>query len=395
MNVIVQAIRGRAAAVTALLIGMALSIGGCSKEPAQAQGAAPPAPKAPPKMPVRVAQSVKADVPVSVDAIAWVKAFSIITVKPQVSAMALKKHMKPGDHVTVGQVLYTLDARPFEAALAQAQADMERDKALASKARAEADRDKQLVTKNAASEWELEQAVATAKAADAQVAADEAMIHDAQLKIEHCTIKSPIDGYVGPTLTDAGNVVKENDTELIVLRQVQPIYVEMAVPQDRLPAIRAAMDSGNVPVDVTIAGEEDKPEVGRLAFINNTVNEDAGTITLRAVFDNPSLRLWPGLYVQASIHIGTDTGAVLVPDTAIQTGQNGTYVYIVQPDNTVESVPVTIGRQHAGSTVILTGVEPGQTIVTDGQLRLAPGMGIQIITDAKKPADADSGKAAP
>jgi len=217
------------------------------------------------------------------------------------------------------------------------------------------------------------------------VAAGEAAVRDARLQVEYCEIRSPIDGYVGATLADAGNVVKANETELVVLRQVSPIYVELAVPQRYLPEVQRLMVGERLLVSAHIPGIDGDTLSGSLAFVDNTVDEKTGTITLRGVFGNEDGRLWPGQYVEAAVTLGMRRGALLVPAQAVQTGQQGTYVYALNPDQTVALVPVTAGDSAGGETVVSGAIAPGQPVVIEGQLRLRPGAAVHV---AESPATA-------
>lgn len=375
------------ALTAALAAFLTVAIGGCSDHESEARGASPQQAEA---VPVRVGRAIRADVPLTIEAIATAKAFSVVTIKPRVSGVAISKHFTPGQLVAAGDLLYKLDPRPYALALAKAEAGLSKSRALAKRARTIAHRKSELAAQNAASHWERDEAEAEAMALEAQAEADQAAADEARLDLEHCTITSPIDGFVGPTLTDAGSAVNANETELVVVRQVQPIYVELAVPQRRLDEIRAAMSRGDVPVSVTIPGNGEEaagePERGSLLFVNNTVTEETGTITLRGLFKNENARLWPGRYVNGSISLGVERDAVLVPAAAVQTGQEGAYVYLLTADQTVELRPVRIGPERDGQVVIVDGLSPDAMVVTDGHLRLKPGAPVKVldgITDQK------------
>ncbi len=358
------------AAALALAAGLAIPFNGCSAKALPARPAA--------AVPVVVAPCVQRDVPIRVEAIGMVRAYNVVTLKPQVAGIIVEKHFTDGQPVASGDRLYRIDSRPFVALLDQAEAILARDKALAANARLDAQRKKDLQSRQASSPFEVDEAESIARAAEATVAADEAAVRDARLQVEYCEIRSPIDGYVGATLADAGNVVKANETELVVLRQVSPIYVELAVPQRYLPEVRRLMAGERLPVSAKIPGTDGDPLSGALAFVDNSVDERTGTITLRGIFGNEDGRLWPGQYVEAAVTLGTRREALIVPAQAVQAGQQGTYVYVVNPDNTVALVPVTAGDSAGGETVVSGALAPGQPVVIEGHLRLRPGASVQV-----------------
>ncbi len=387
--------------------GLAACVGGCDRG-AEAK-AAPPKPP----IPVVVGKTQKRDVPIRVEAVGAAKALVNVMLKPQVSGVIVGKKFFVGP-VEKGQVMYLIDARPFEAKLHEAeaklgedQAKLQQNEALAANARAEADRKKDLLKQGAANQFEYDRSEtaavaleAFARANRASIIADQAAIDDAKLDIEHCTIMSPIDGFTGPTLTDFGNVVKENETELIQLRQIVPSYIEVIVAQKYLDRVRAAMakkDEENkgkaddekcyVSMEITVPDSPDqKPIIADLRFVNSTVNEDTGTVTLRGIYKNEDKRLWPGQYLNIAIILGTRTGAVLVPTTALQTSQIGTYVYVVGADNKVAMRTVKAAEAVGDQTVIESGLEPDLTVVTEGQLRLTPGAVVEVRNGDAAPA---------
>ncbi len=364
-----------AAGALALAAGLAVPFNGCS---AKAPAGSPARPATP--VPVVVAPCAQRDVPIRVAAIGMVRAYNVVTLKPQVAGIIVERLFTDGQPVARGDRLYRIDSRPFVASLEQAEAILARDKALAANARLDAQRKKDLQSRQASSPFEVDEAESIARAAEATVAADEAAVRDARLQVEYCEIRSPIDGYVGATLADAGNVVKANETELVVLRQVSPIYVELAVPQRYLPEVRRLMAGERLQVSARIPGADGDPVAGALAFVDNTVDEKTGTITLRGIFGNEDGRLWPGQYVEAAVTLGTRRGALIVPAQAVQAGQQGTYVYALNPDNTVALVPVTTGDSAGGETVVSGALAPGQPVVIEGHLRLRPGAAVQVTT---------------
>jgi multidrug efflux system membrane fusion protein len=370
-----------------------LFLSGCVKPPEQAAAA----PK--PPVPVLAGMSVKRDVPIRVEAVGAAKALVIVMLKPEISGIIREKLFMVGP-VKKGQLMYKLDARQYEATLKQAearlaenQAKLAQNEALAANARSEADSKMTLYKKGAGTQYEADQAgrvglatEALVRSTRAAIIADDAAISQAKLDIERCSIYSPIDGYTGPTLTDNGNVVKANETELIQLRQIVPTYLEVTVAQKYLTQVRTAMakaeaetPGGRVPLEITVPDSPGSPPIaGELAFVNSSVNEDSGTITLRGISPNKDKRLWPGQYINIAIILGTRPGAVLVPSTAVQSSQKGTFIYVVKPDKSVEMRMVKASDAIGDQTVIESGLEPGLTVVTEGQLRLVPGATVTI-----------------
>lgn len=362
-------------AATAVMAAGIAALSGCSGGEEQAQARTP---MQMPPVPVLAAKVVRQDVRRQVSALGVVEAYSTVSVTSQVSAQVMRVAFEPGQAVTKGQVLFELDARPFQAALHQAQATLAKDQALADTAKREASRLEELWHKNAATKYEYEQAQNKAQATQATLVADKAAIEAAQLQLNYCTIRSPIDGRAGDVLVHEGNVIKANDAPMVVINQVQPIYVDFAVPEKYLEQVRMLMHSGVLKVSVTVPNSGMAPVSGRLSFLDNKVDRATGMIVLKATFDNAGGQLWPGRYVNAHISLATLQGAIVVPNAAIQTGQDGSYVYVITDDGTVKNQPIKAGVESGGVTVIQSGLTPGQTIVTDGQLRLRPGSKVVI-----------------
>ncbi len=321
-------------------------------------------------------------VPVQVPAVGRVLPYAVVSVKSRVDGLVTSVHFKDGQYVKAGDLLFTLDAAPYEAQLKQAQANRAKDQAQLENARKQVERNAAVVAKGYVSKEQYDQAVATAAALAATVKADEAAIETARLLVEYCSIVSPITGRAGAVQVDVGNLVKANDVTgvLIVINQVQPIYVSFFVPESILPDIRKYMALGPLPAEATVPGHENTPVRGALAFLDNTVNTASGTIQLRATFANEDLWLWPGQFANVVLTLTSEPNAVVVPSQAIQTGQKGQYVYVIRPDSTAEYRPVTVGRTVGNETVIEQGVRPGENVVTDGQLRLADGAHVRIVS---------------
>ena len=304
-------------------------------------------PPPPPPVPVLVATVTEKTVPVELKVIGNVEAYSTVSIKSRLAGQLLQVNFKEGQDVKAGELLFVIDPRPYEAALKQVEANLERDKALAGKAQADLKRYAELIRKQFVSQQDYDQAKATAGSLAAVVNADQVAVQNARLNLSYCYIKAPITGRTGSLLAHQGNMIKENaDTAMVVINQIQPIYVSFAIPEQNLGEIRKYMAAEKVPVEAIIAGQEDKPEVGALSFIDNTVDKTTGTILCKAIFSNERKRLWPGLFVNVVVKLSSQPGAVLVPSQAIQTSQEGQIVFVVKPDLKVEVRTVEVGPAH-------------------------------------------------
>jgi multidrug efflux system membrane fusion protein len=339
-------------------------------------------------VPVTVAQVEKRTVPQQVSAIGTVEPMHTVQVRSQVGGTLVGVHFQEGEEVEKGDLLFTIDARPYQAALVQAQSAVARDRAKMLDAEATARRYEELAKKEYVTQQQAESARAEAVALKATVSADEAAVEQAKLNLAYCAIRSPVTGRTGGLLLHAGNVVKANDAALVVIDQMQPIYVAFAVPERVLPQIRAR-DGERVPVSARLSDQRpgEVPESsairgeaaqGVLTFVDNAVNSATGTIMLKATFENKDESLWPGSFAVATVTLGEIRDATVAPSQAVQRGQQGQYVFVVKQDGTVESRPVVVAMQDERSAVIEKGLTPGETVVTDGQLRLAPGARVQI-----------------
>ncbi len=354
-----------------LAAALAGALSGCTRE----QAAAP----APPPAPVVVAQATQENVPVEVAAIANVEAYSTVSVKAQVDAQLLQVHFREGDDVKQGQLLFTLDSRPFEAVLHQAEANLARDLAQAENARAQYRRYEKLMQEGVTSQEQYDQVRTAAEAFEAVVQADKAAVETARLRLNYCTITSPIDGRTGSLIVHAGNLVKANDDPaLVVINQINPIYVSFTLPEQHLAEVKKYMARSKLAVEATLPDDTAHPERGTVSFVDNNVDMATGTIRLKAVFPNAGRRLWPGQFVNVALRLTERPNAVVVPSPAVQVGQSGSYVFVVKSDQTVDLRPVTTSITANGKTVIEKGVSAGETVVTDGQLRLVPGTKVAI-----------------
>lgn len=347
-----------------------LLLSGCHGEP--------PKPKDD-RVPVEVAAASVKNVPVQLRAIGSVQPLSNVAVKSLVSGNLERVWFREGEDVRRGQLLFTIDRRPYQATLAQAQANLARDEATLRNAESEAARYGGLVKKDYVTREEAEKYATSAAAARAVVAADRAEIQSARLQLSYCEIHSPLDGRTGSLLVHAGNNVRANDVSpLVVINQVRPIYVQFSVPESQLPVLRGRMARGRVAAVVSPHAGGAAIATGALSFVDNAVDTSTGTIVLRATFDNASGALWPGQYVSVAVTLEDLTGAVVVPSRAVQSSQNGQYVYIVKADNSVEMRPVVVAQNVDQESVIGRGLTGGETVITDGHLRVTPKSHVEI-----------------
>ena len=349
-----------------------LAIAGCSHGPGDAFGERD-------AVPILAAKVEKKTVSDTIRAIGRVEAFSTVDVKAQVNGQVMQVHFRQGQDVKQGDLLFTIDSRPFEASLEQAQANLAKDRAQYKQAAADEHRYATLLKQNIGSRQQYDQAEATADELSAAVQADEAAVQTARLNLEYCTIRAPIDGRTGDLLVHAGNLVKPDaDTAMVVINQVHPVYVDFAIPEQKLPDVREFMAEHKLPVQVALPGQQGPTESGELSFVDNAVDSKTGTINLKGLFANADARLWPGEFVNATLVLREHPDAILVPSQAVQTGQQGSFVFVVQPDMKAAIRPIVIGESIDNQTVVTSGLKAGETVVTDGQLRLIPGATVTI-----------------
>ncbi len=331
-----------------------------------------------PSIPVVVAPVVRKDVPIEVRNIGTVEPYAVVMVKARVGGQIMQVALKKGQDVKRGDLLFVIDRRTWEAAVAGAEANLRRDLARKKNADADLDRAQQLVKARAMTAEQYERVRADADAASATVEADRAAVDLAKTQLDYCTIRSPLDGRAGDVLVDEGNIVKADDSvALVIINQVKPIYVRFAVPEQFLPDIRK--QAAAHPLEVEAIPKNDEPaQRGKLTFIDNTIDPNSGTIELKATFTNENQQLWPGQFLDVVLRLGVQRNVIVVSRDAIQTGQKGDYVYVVKKDNTVESRSVTKGIAWGNDVVITRGLAPGEIVVTDGHLRLVPGSSVTI-----------------
>jgi multidrug efflux system membrane fusion protein len=348
-----------------------LAAAGCGR-PAGSRAAAP-------AVPVQTAVAVQQDVPRRVEAIGNVQALRTVNVKSQVDGIIAQLNFTEGNEVKAGDLLVTLDRRPLENSLLIARADLANARATATQAQADLDRYQQLDRQAVVSKEEYVQYVTKAETAKAQVQAKEAAVANAELLLGYTEIRAPIGGRTGQRLLHEGALVKANDNSftLVTINQLTPIAITYAVPEGALDEIRAAFTASRATVTVTERNTGLTRSNGRLEFIDNTVDPTTGMVTLKAVFPNDDNALWPGRFVYVVTQVGVDVGAIVVPSTAVQNSQGGSTVYVVKPDQTVELRNVKVARTAGDNTLLAAGVKAGETVVTDGQLRLLPGVTVE------------------
>lgn len=359
-------------------------------------------------LPVEVAPVVQKTVPVQLRIIGNVQAYSTVTLKSRVPGQIMRVYFTEGQDVTKGELLFMIDPRPFEAALKQAEANLERDLAHVKQAesnlvrdmaqeknaKADADRYQMLFEKGVVArqqydkfrtDWEA--LVATVEAdraakanAEATVLADRAALENAKLQLSYCSIHSPMEGRTGSLIVQEGNIIKENDANLVVINQINPICVSFSVPEQYLGDMKKYMRAGTLKVEAIVPNNEGAPHQGFISFVDNAVDTGTGTIKLKGTFTNKDRRLWPGQFVNVVLKLTQVLNATVVPFQAIQTGQQGQYVFVVKTDLTVETRSIVSGFTLDNETVVQKGLQPGEIVVTDGQLRLYPGAKVEINT---------------
>ena len=356
--------------------------GGCSKRPVQSQAAKTESQMA---VPVMVAPVEQKTTSVEIGSFGTVEAFASVELKTQITGVLTGVHFIEGQMVKKGDLLLSIDPRQPQAALKAAQANLEKDDAQLKNAEKEAARQTELLHKGFASQGEYDASITAVETLRAAVKADKAAVENATLQLDYCSVRSPIDGCIGKLHINEGNLVKADDTSVVTIKQIDPIYVSFWVPEQHLPAIQKYMATSSLDVTVYQPYEKLEPIHGSLTFVDNTVDDSASTrtIRLRATFSNKDRRLWPGQYVNVVLALTQEPNSLVVPSQAIQTGQNNQFVYVVKSDGTVEAKPVTIRRTINNETVV-EGVQPGEMVVTDGQLRLVPGARVEIKNSAQK-----------
>ena len=363
-----------ASACAAILALALISYRGAELHAQNAKGGKPAAP-----VPVSVAKVAQQTVAVRIQAIGNVEPYSTVALKARVDGQLVEVNFKEGQKVNKGAVLFKIDPRPFEAVLRQAEANLQRDTAQREQTRSQERRYQELLQKNFVSKEAYAQIRTGAETATAVALASQAAVDNARLQLEYCTIRSPLDGYVGKIMLQKGNLVKANDSNaLAIVNQVQPIYVNFSVPERHLSAIRERMANGKLQVEAAPPDSGKPPASGTLTFVDNAVDPATGTIRLKAAFPNQGSVLWPGQFVNASLKLADQADALVVPSQAIQTGPKGQYAYVVRPDMTTEVRQVVLDRIEGDRSIVAKGLAKDETVVVKGQLRLTRGAKVTI-----------------
>ena len=331
-----------------------------------------------PAAPVSVAAAVTQDVPVYIDAVGKIVAREVVLIQPQVSGRITKIHFADGADVKAGDVLFTIDPRPYQAQLNQAEANVAQAQAALNLAKTNFARVESISDPRAVSRQDFDAKKNAVEVAEAQLRQNRAAVETARLNLEYCTIRSPIDGRAGQRLVDVGNVVAPGNSPLLVIQRLDPIYGDFTIPESNLTEVQRNMARRTLRAEVRLSDEATKGREGKLTFLDNSVQEGTGTVKLRATVDNKDRLFWPGRFAKIRLILDTHRSAVLVPADAPQLSANGSFVYIVKQDDSAELRPVTVGQRHGDLVVIAQGLQQGERVVINGQLGVTPGGKVQI-----------------
>jgi multidrug efflux system membrane fusion protein len=362
-----------------MVLGMAAGQVACSSKPAEQRA---------PVVPVMVAVAAQREMPVEINGIGNVEAITGVQVKPMINGEITAVNFKEGQDVNKGDLLFTIDASPYDADLRNKEATLARDMAVAENARADARRYQALWKEGVVAAQQTEQMQAAADADDALVRADRAAVENAKVQLQYTRIYSPIRGRTGNLAIQLGNVIKANDLALLSINQIDPIYVTFTIPEQSLGDVRRYMAQHALKVTARLPNDP-LPAEGTLTFIDNTVDRQTGTIKLKGTFANADRRLWPGQFVDVTLTLTKEPNAVVVPSQAVQEGQQGQFVFVIGKDMTAELRPVEVSRALDGQSVVAKGIQPGEVVVTDGQIRLTPGAKVEM----KNPVDQNAKQA--
>jgi multidrug efflux system membrane fusion protein len=365
-----------------VLLGLFV-IAGCAGGESKTNAQAPP-----PTVPVGVGEVTRKDVPLVLKSIGNVEPFETVSIKSLVAGELVDVHFKEGQDVKKGQLLFTLDQRQFIADLKKAEGVLEKDMAQAKNARAQAARYEQLLKEGVVAKEQYDQIVANAGAAEATLDSDRAAVESAKVQVQYTKIYSPISGRTGNLMVHQGNIVKANDVPLVTINQISPIHVSFAIPEQQLAEVKKYMTAGTLKVEAVIPNDQAPagPPQGKLDFVDNNVDPATGTIKLKGAYANNDHRLWPGQFVDIVLTLTTQQNAIVVPSKAVQTGQQGQYVFVVKPDMTVDMRAIKVTRTAGPDTVVESGLQPGDRVVTDGQLKLNKGVRVEVKQAAQPPA---------
>jgi membrane fusion protein, multidrug efflux system len=358
-------------ALAAVVLGL-LAMAGCSKNNVQAA----------PAMPAPLVTVVKAesqDVPRYLDEIGRNAAFESVMVTPQVGGRILERHFQDGENLQKGQLLFVIDPRPYKAQLDSATATLAQTKAALELAKIQFSRDQEVIGEKAISQQDYDTKKNAVDVGQAQVDAARAALDTAKLNLEYCYIHSPINGRAGARLVDVGNVVQANQTSLLSIQRLDPIYANFTITESDLPAVQKQMSAGKLTAAVRLPSDnESTARAGRVEFLDNAVQNATGTVNLRATLSNADHHFWPGQFVDVKLVLATQKGAVLIPNQAAQISQQGPFVYVVKADDTAELRPVKLGQRQGDDVVITGGVAPNERVVLAGQMLVRPGGKVRI-----------------
>jgi len=369
--------------VRSVLLGLALIFAGlaaCNKKP-EANFERPPAP-------VTVARAVARDVPVYIDAVGKTVAREVVSVQPQVSGRVTQIHFTDGANVKIGDLLFTIDPRPYQAQLDQAEANVAQAEAALSLAKVNFARVEKVSDPRAVSRQDFDARKSAVESAEATLKQNRAAVENARLNLEYCTIRSPINGRAGQRAVDVGNVVSANNGSLLVIQRLDPIYADFTVTESELSGVQRNMAKQALKVEVRLPDDGTEPREGNLTFLDNSVQEGSGTVKLRATLNNNDRSLWPGRFVKVRLILQTQRDAVLVPADAPQLSAKGPFVYVVKPDSSAELRPVKVGQRQEDLIVIKDGLKADERVVVSGQLGVTPGGKVRVLqpTDPAKAA---------
>ena len=369
--------------VRSALLGLALIFAGlaaCNKKP-EANFERPPAP-------VTVARAVARDVPVYIDAVGKTVAREVVSVQPQVSGRITQIHFTDGANVKIGDLLFTIDPRPYQAQLDQAEANVAQAEAALSLAKVNFARVEKVSDPRAVSRQDFDARKSAVESAEATLKQNRAAVENARLNLEYCTIRSPINGRAGQRAVDVGNVVSANNGSLLVIQRLDPIYADFTVTESELSGVQRNMAKQALKVEVRLPDDGTEPREGNLTFLDNSVQEGSGTVKLRATLNNNDRSFWPGRFVKVRLILQTQRDAVLVPADAPQLSAKGPFVYVVKPDSSAELRPVKVGQRQEDLIVIKDGLKADERVVVSGQLGVTPGGKVRVLqpTDPAKAA---------
>ena len=337
-----------------------------------------------PPAPVSVAAAVTQDVPIYIDAVGKIVAREVVSIQPQVSGRITKIHFADGADVKTGDVLFTIDPRPYQAHLNQAEANVAQAQATLNLAKTNFARVQSISDPRAISRQDFDAKKNAVEVAEAELGQNRAAVETARLNLEYCTIRSPIDGRAGQRLVDLGNVVTPGNSPLLVIQRLDPIYADFTIPESDLTEVQRNMARRTLRAEVRLADESTKAREGKLTFLDNSVQEGTGTVKLRATVGNQDRLFWPGRFARIRLILDTHRSAVLVPAEAPQLSAKGSFVYVIKHDESAELRAITLGQRHADLVVIAQGLKEGERVVINGQLGVTPGGKVQIAPGPKK-----------